>query len=55
MTKKEFFLTPEGYAKLEAELEQLRSERRKEIADNIQAARQVGGTEDNAEYEDAKN
>jgi len=48
-------LTPNGLAKIERELEQLRTVRRPEVADKIKRAREMGGTENNAEYEDAKN
>lgn len=54
MTQKEYYLTREGLAKLEAELTHLRSERRQQIADKIQKAKEMGGTVNNAEYEDAK-
>jgi len=55
MTQKKFDITQEGLEKLKAEYEQLVSTRRKEVADKIKRAREMGGTENNAEYEDAKN
>ena len=55
MTQKEVFLTPEGLEKIKAELENLRSVRRQEIAEQIHRAKELGGTVDNAEYDDAKN
>jgi len=55
MPQKEYFLTPEGQAKLEAELEQLLTVKRPEVAHKIQTAKEIGGTANNAEYEDAKN
>lgn len=55
MPQKEVFLTPEGLEKLTAELEHLRSVRRQEVADQIHRAKELGGTVDNAEYDDAKN
>jgi len=55
MAQKEVFLTPEGLGKLKAELEHLRSVRRQEVADQIHRAKELGGTVDNAEYDDAKN
>ncbi|MCX6004879.1 MAG: transcription elongation factor GreA [Chloroflexi bacterium] len=55
MTQKRFDITQEGLVKLKAEYEQLVSLRRKEVADKIKRAREMGGTENNAEYEDAKN
>ena len=55
MGQKKILITGEGLTKLQSELEQLLSVRRQEIADKIKRAREMGGTENNAEYEDAKN
>ena len=55
MPRKKSHLTPEGLNKLQAELYALRTSRRQEIADRIQRANEIGGTMDNAEYDDAKN
>lgn len=55
MAQREFLVTKEGLSKLEAELEELKSVKRQEVADKIKRAREMGGTENNAEYEDAKN
>ncbi len=55
MSTKEIYLTKEGLAKLEAELEQLRTSKRQEVADRIHQAKESGSTDDNAEYEEAKN
>lgn len=55
MPQKQVFLTPEGKAKLEAELEHLQTVRRHEVAQRIQQAKELAGTANNAEYEDAKN
>jgi transcription elongation factor GreA len=55
MAQKEVFLTPGGLEKLKAELEHLRSARRQQVADQIHRAKELGGTVDNAEYDDAKN
>ena len=52
---KETYLTGEGLANLETELEHLRSVSRQEVAQRIQQAKELGGTVDNAEYEVAKN
>jgi transcription elongation factor GreA len=52
---KEVILTPEGYEKLKQEIEHLRTERRREIADRIRVAREFGDIAENAEYDDAKN
>jgi transcription elongation factor GreA len=49
------YLTPEGLDKLEKELEHLRVVRRQEVASRIQRANEIGGTVDNAEYDEAKN
>ena len=48
-------LTPEGYEALKQELEILRTDRRREIADRIRTAREFGDIAENAEYDDAKN
>ena len=55
MIDKPVYLTTEGRAKLEAELEHIRSVRRREVADRIHSAKDQGDISDNAEYEDAKN
>ena len=55
MPEKGNYLTKEGFAKLEAELEQLRTVRRQEVADRIPKAKEIGGTVDNAEHDDSKN
>ena len=49
------YLTREGLEKLQAELTELRINRRREVADRIQQARERGGTVSNAEYEEAIN
>ena len=55
MVHKETYVTGEGLAKLESELEHLRSVSRQEVAQRIHQAKELGGTVDNAEYEVAKN
>jgi len=52
---KDVILTPEGYKQLTAELNLLRGDRRREIAERIAAAREFGEIAENAEYDDAKN
>ena len=52
---KDVILTPEGYKQLKGELERLRTEKRREIAERIAAAREFGEIAENAEYDDAKN
>jgi transcription elongation factor GreA len=49
------YLTAEGLASLKSELEQLRTVRRQLVAERIQKAKEIGGTVDNAEYDEAKN
>ena len=55
MTLKKTYLTHRRYEELKEELHQLRTEKRHEIADRILHAKDFGGTEDNAEFDDAKN
>ncbi len=55
MSQKKILITREGLDKLQSELEHLLSIRRQEVASKIKRAREMGGTENNAEYEDAKN
>ena len=52
---KEVILTPEGYKKLQQEIEYLSNEKRREVADRIRIAREFGDISENAEYDDAKN
>ena len=49
------YLTAEGLASLKSEFEELRTLRRQIVAERIQKAKEIGGTVDNAEYEEAKN
>ncbi len=53
--QRDTYLTEEGRGKLEAELEALRTVQRQEVAERIQRAKEIGGTVDNAEYDEAKN
>jgi len=55
MPERENFLTPEGLAKIEEELEYLRTVRRQEVAERIQKAKELRSTVTSPEYEDAKN
>ena len=48
-------LTDEGLKKLEAELENLKTEGRKDIAEKIKVARGYGDLSENSEYDEAKN
>src|SRR5919197_2645758 len=52
---KEIILTPEGYKKLQREIEYLSTDKRREVADRIRIAREFGDINENAEYDDAKN
>jgi transcription elongation factor GreA len=52
--QKEFALTPEGQAKLEAELEHLETVRRREVGERIREAKEFGDLSENSEYDDAK-
>jgi transcription elongation factor GreA len=54
-TLKEVILTPDGYKKLKAEIEELSTIRRREVADRIRIAREFGDIAENAEYDSAKN
>ncbi|MDY6827520.1 MAG: transcription elongation factor GreA [Bacillota bacterium] len=51
----ELLLTRDGLEKLEKELNQLRTVKRKEVAARIKEAISYGDITDNSEYEDAKN
>ena len=48
-------LTREGLLALEAELEELKSTKRKEIAEKIKVALSFGDLSENSEYDEAKN
>jgi transcription elongation factor GreA len=54
MTDKTTYLTREGRAKLEAELELLVTVERKQVAERIAAAKELGDISESGEYEDAK-
>ncbi|MBR1779463.1 MAG: transcription elongation factor GreA [Clostridia bacterium] len=53
--EKQVLLTEEGLKKLEDELEQLKTEKRKEIAEKIKVALSFGDLSENSEYDEAKN
>jgi transcription elongation factor GreA len=55
MAEKEVLLTPEGLAKLEKQLEYLKTVRRREVAARIKQALEFGDISENSEYDDAKN
>lgn len=52
---KEVVVTHEGLKALEAELEQLKTVKRKECAEKIKEARSFGDLSENSEYDEAKN
>lgn len=54
MDQKVYPMTLEGKAKLEAELEDLKVNKRKEIIERIKIARSFGDLSENSEYESAK-
>ena len=54
MSNQETFLTPEGYKRLEQELEYLTTVRRSEVAHAIHEAKMDGDVMENAAYEEAK-
>ncbi len=54
MNEKEIVLTAEGLAKLQDELDELKTVHRKEVNDRIRQAKEYGDLSENAEYEDAK-
>lgn len=53
-TEYRIVLTPEGYEKIDRELENLRTVQRPQVADRIRDAKQFGEFTENAEYEEAK-
>jgi transcription elongation factor GreA len=53
-TNKKVFLTEEGHAKLEEELEYLRTVRRPDVASKIHSAKEEGDITENAGYDEAK-
>jgi len=53
--EKDVILTKDGLEKLEQELENLKTVRRKEVADRIKQAIGFGDLSENSEYDDAKN
>lgn len=49
------YITKEGFQKVQEELLQLKNVKRREIADRIQQAKELGDLSENAEYVEAKN
>ncbi|MFW5888457.1 MAG: transcription elongation factor GreA [Patescibacteria group bacterium] len=52
--EKQQIISEEGYKKLKDELEYLTNVKRKEIADRIEKAKELGDLSENAEYQEAK-
>jgi transcription elongation factor GreA len=52
---KDVILTPEGLDKLQRELDDLQTNKRREVAERIKEAREFGDISENSEYDDAKN
>ncbi|MGN1034192.1 MAG: transcription elongation factor GreA [Oscillospiraceae bacterium] len=52
---KKIVLTNEGFQKFEKELEELKSVKRKEVAEKIKVAISFGDLSENSEYDEAKN
>ena len=55
MVERSIFLTVEGLQKLENELEELKTVRRKEVAERSKQALAFGDISENSEYDEAKN
>lgn len=55
MKEKDVILTVTGLKQLEDELEQLKSVKRRQVAERIKQAIEFGDISENSEYEDAKN
>lgn len=53
--EKQFLFTDDGLKKYESELEDLKANKRKEIADKIKVALSFGDLSENSEYDEAKN
>ena len=55
MSEKQYYVTKEGLESLEAELDHLKTVRRKEVAEKIKVALSFGDLSENSEYDEAKN
>ncbi len=55
MTDNNTFITQQGLVKLKEELQNLKTNKRKEISERIQEAKELGDLSENAEYVEAKN
>ena len=54
MSETSFVLTASGARRIEAELRELQTKRRQEVAEHIRHAKDLGDVAENPEYEDAK-
>ncbi len=54
MTDNTKYLTPEKFKELERELSDLKTTKRKEVANNLEYARSLGDLSENAEYQEAR-
>ena len=52
---KDVILTPQGLETLQRELDDLQTNKRREVAERIKEAREFGDISENSEYDDAKN
>lgn len=55
MAEKITYISAEGLEKLKVELHELKTVRRRELADRIESAKALGDLSENAEYHEAKN
>lgn len=55
MVEKDIFFTEDGLKKIEDEIEELKTVRRKEVAERIKIALGYGDLSENSEYDEAKN
>ncbi|MCA9361609.1 transcription elongation factor GreA [Candidatus Kaiserbacteria bacterium] len=54
MNDTQAYLTPEKFEELKKELENLKTVRRKEVAESLEYARSLGDLSENAEYQEAR-
>ncbi|MFD0590315.1 transcription elongation factor GreA [Paenibacillus sp. GCM10027627] len=54
MSNEELILTPDGLAKIEAELDELKTVKRKELSERLKVAISYGDLKENSEYHSAK-
>lgn len=54
MTDQQSYLTAEKFNELKAELDHLKTVRRKEVAESLEYARSLGDLSENAEYQEAR-